>query len=297
LTGEFCQDCGQKRFVESDRRLGHLLHQFLAGVTDLDGRIWRTVRALLFQPGLLSQEYFAGRRARWISPVSLFLAVSVVYFLAPMRGGDLTLQFNQQVSGQIRALASTPEDKPLSAEDLARTGQAHTRFTSRWIDQRVHARDAAARAASNGIAGYSYHDYRVAYDAKADDVSKALVILHVPFAALALMLLFLRQHRYFAEHFVFALHFFAFWMIALQVVSPCIALMHVMPAGWAIPDVAFDWFMRALLPTYAALAVRRAYASGWVWSILAAFGMLAVVVAVNIYVYRAVQFAVTFALT
>jgi hypothetical protein len=44
LTGEFCQDCGQKRFVESDRRFGHLLHQFLTSATDLDGRVWRTVR-------------------------------------------------------------------------------------------------------------------------------------------------------------------------------------------------------------------------------------------------------------
>ena len=90
LVGEFCHACGQKRFVESDRRFGHLLQQFVASATDLDGRFWRTLRALLFQPGLLSGEYFEGRRARWLSPVSLFIAVSVVYLLAPIRGGDLS---------------------------------------------------------------------------------------------------------------------------------------------------------------------------------------------------------------
>jgi hypothetical protein len=115
LVGEFCHACGQKRFVESDRRFGHLLHQFIASATDLDGRFWRTIRALAFQPGLLSREYFDGRRARWISPVSLFLAVSVVYFLAPIRGGDLTQEFNQQVPPEIRVQALGP-DEVLSEE-------------------------------------------------------------------------------------------------------------------------------------------------------------------------------------
>src|SRR4051794_12041726 len=84
LVGPFCHACGQKRFAESDRRFGHLLHQFVASATDLDGRVWRTVRALLFRPGLLAREYFEGRRARWLSPVSLFVTVSVVYFVAPL---------------------------------------------------------------------------------------------------------------------------------------------------------------------------------------------------------------------
>ncbi len=297
LVGDFCHACGQRRFVESDRRLGHLLHLFVGSVTDLDGRVWRTVRALLFHPGLLSREYFEGRRACWISPVSLFLAISVVYFLAPFHGGDLTLQFNQQVSGRVRALASGPDEK-LSAEQLAGMGQAHTRFTERWVDERVRARDAAARKASDGATGYSYRDYRVAYDAKADDVSKSLVILHVPFAALALMLVFARKHRFFAEHFVVALHFFSFAMIALEVVLQTSGLMHLLlPAAWYPPDWIFDWLMRVLLPAYAIIALHRAYGVGWLYAVAAAFAMLAVVVTVNLYFYRAVQFLVTFALT
>src|SRR3982750_1251113 len=94
LIGAFCHVCGQRRFVDSDRSFRHLIHQFVASATDLDGRIWRTVLALMFRPGLLSREYFAGRRARWISPASLFLAVSVIYFIAPFPGSDLAPRFN-----------------------------------------------------------------------------------------------------------------------------------------------------------------------------------------------------------
>lgn len=296
LVGQFCHTCGQKRFVESDRRLGHLLHQFVASATDLDGRVWRTVRALLFRPGLLSREYFEGRRARWISPVSLFLAVSVLYFLAPLHGGDLTLQFIQQVPGEIRALSKRP-DETLTAAQLAGEGQAHSRFTTAWIEQRVRDRDAVARQASNGARGYTYQDLRAAYDAKADDVSKALVILHVPFAALALMILFWRQNRYFAEHFVFALHFFAFAILTLEVVSQVRAFaMFAVPQPWTPSEAVYDWTMRFLVPLYAVLAVHRAYGVGWVGSLISAAAMLATVLAVNLYFYRAVQFAVTFLL-
>jgi len=296
LTGEFCHACGQKRFVESDRRFGHLLQQFVASATDLDGRFWRTFRALAFQPGLLSREYFEGRRARWISPVSLFLAVSVVYFVAPSLGGDLTLQFNQQVSGPVRQLALGP-DETVTEQQAASTGQYYSPLTARWIEKRVRQREEAARSASAGASGYSYRDYRLAYDAKANDVSKALVILHVPIAALALMLMFAGQRRYYAEHFVFALHYLSFWMLSLQVVLQLSNLLNLLPAAVHPPDAAYDWLMRTLLPAYAVLAVRRAYSTGWTKALLGALGLVAAIVLFNLFVYHAVQFVVTFALT
>ena len=296
LIGEYCHVCGQKRFVEADRRFGHLLHQFIANATDLDGRAWRTLRALLFRPGLLSREYFEGRRARWLSPVSLFVTISVVYFLAPIRGGDLTMEFSQQVTPRIRELALGPDER-LSAAQLAASGQAHSRFSEGWIEARVQERDAAAREASNGATGYSYRDYRLAYNAKADDISKALVVLHAPFAALALLLLFADRRHYFAEHLVFALHYFAFWMIALEVVSQLSNLAHLLPSEWQPPTVTYDWIMRTLLPGYALLALHRAYGAGWLRAAVSGAVLLAFLVFVNLYVYRTVQFVITFALT
>src|SRR5215469_9339105 len=148
LTGPYCANCGQKRFVESDRKLGHLLHHFLASATDLDGRVWRTLRALLFRPGLLSREYFEGRRARWLSPVSIFFAASVLYFIAPLHGSDFAPTFAQQVTRHVRQLAQSPDEKPLTQEQMERAGQFHSSFTSPWVDARVRERDAKLRAAS-----------------------------------------------------------------------------------------------------------------------------------------------------
>ena len=66
----------------------------------------------------------------------------------------------------------------------------------------------------------------------------------------------------------------------------------VLPAAWN-PLPMLDWFVRILFPTYAVLAVRRAYAVGWPASIAAGAAMMFAVLMVNLYVYRAVQFALT----
>ena len=46
----------------------------------LDGRLWRTLAALLFRPGFLTREYLAGRRRRYVRPARLFLVLSIAMF-------------------------------------------------------------------------------------------------------------------------------------------------------------------------------------------------------------------------
>ena len=45
-----------------------------------DGKLWKTLFALLFRPGFLTREYFAGRRQRYIGPARLFLVSSLLLF-------------------------------------------------------------------------------------------------------------------------------------------------------------------------------------------------------------------------
>ena len=51
LEGEYCAACGQRRFRPRDRRMAHLLGESFDALTDFDGRIWRSLRAALLQPG------------------------------------------------------------------------------------------------------------------------------------------------------------------------------------------------------------------------------------------------------
>lgn len=81
LRGEHCYACGQptKGLV---RHFGSIVGDFVDTVFNIDGRIFRTLGPLLFKPGFLSLEYFAGRRVRYVSPVRLFVFTCLLAFLA-----------------------------------------------------------------------------------------------------------------------------------------------------------------------------------------------------------------------
>ena len=298
MTGAYCASCGQKRFIDADRRLGHLLAQFVEAATDLDGRFWASVRALLLQPGRLSRDYIAGRRARWMSPIALFLLVNVVYFVfAP--DSDFATPFEWEVPGRIAVLASDPGtlDEAAAARLRVQPGPLYSRFTAPLVERRVQARDATAQVASGGRSGYDYREYRRAYERKVPEISKALAIVHVPALAAVLMLLLQHTRRYYAEHFVVALHLLAFDLAAILIFVHGMSLLHVLvpPADWH--NALLNWTVRCVLTVYVVIALRRVYGIAWHWSIAATAGLFLAYVLINFYVYRPVLFLTVFALT
>ncbi len=80
LKGPFCYDCGQSK-KGLIRHFSSIVGDFLDSVLNFDTRTWRTLPALYFKPGYLSNEYFAGRRVRYVTPLRLYFFLSVVAFL------------------------------------------------------------------------------------------------------------------------------------------------------------------------------------------------------------------------
>jgi hypothetical protein len=58
-------------------------------LTSLDSRLWRTLGLLLFRPGTLTRNYLEGRRARYVAPLRLFIAASVIFFFTAAVTSDL----------------------------------------------------------------------------------------------------------------------------------------------------------------------------------------------------------------
>jgi hypothetical protein len=71
LTGPYCSSCGQKAHVH--RSLRAFIGDFIAGLMNFEGKFWRTLPALAWRPGEMTRRYIAGERARFISPVALYL--------------------------------------------------------------------------------------------------------------------------------------------------------------------------------------------------------------------------------
>jgi hypothetical protein len=86
-TGTYCPNCGQETSLALPT-VRSMLREAAGRYVALDGRMWRTLFPLLFRPGFLTREYFAGRRRRYIRPARLFLVLSIAIFALLRFTGD-----------------------------------------------------------------------------------------------------------------------------------------------------------------------------------------------------------------
>lgn len=71
LIGSFCHACGQNGHVH--KTLTSIGHDLLHGVFHFEGKVWRTLPMLVTRPGGLTRRYIDGERARFVSPLAMFL--------------------------------------------------------------------------------------------------------------------------------------------------------------------------------------------------------------------------------
>jgi len=86
LAGEYCHACGQRAHVH--RTLHAFWHDLLHGVLHFEGKIWHTLPMLAWRPGELTRRYVDGERAKFVSPMALFLfSVFLMFAVASFSGG------------------------------------------------------------------------------------------------------------------------------------------------------------------------------------------------------------------
>jgi hypothetical protein len=121
LRGPYCHNCGQpdRHFI---RFFPKVLWDMINEAFDLDSRALRTLFPLLFSPGRLSMEYIAGRRARYVNPLRLYIILSVLFFISislfTNTGEGLEISTSEGVNARIRVDGDTLEEKKKILETL-----------------------------------------------------------------------------------------------------------------------------------------------------------------------------------
>jgi len=80
LTGNFCHSCGQAGHLH--RSMLHIVEEFFHGILHFDSKAWRTLPMLAFRPGKLTYDYIHGHRARYVTPMAMFLFSVFVMFMS-----------------------------------------------------------------------------------------------------------------------------------------------------------------------------------------------------------------------
>ena len=248
----FCPKCGQND-RDYIRGLPPILGDILKETFEIDSRFFRTLKPLFLRPGELPSEFSRNRRASYISPLRLYIFTSLVFFFLlaattdfprppsaerdGVRTGRLQVEADLELDGDrtasidsLKALLPIPQQRKVD-QVLARPGMPLSKVAvysmASWASQNAQKSTADAEW-HNELGRYLLaRSIDVAEDPRA---AGSLVMDNLPFAmfvtlpayTLLLMLLYVRHHRYFTEHLIFAvqLHIFAFIILTALVALP-----------------------------------------------------------------------------
>ncbi|HVG55038.1 MAG TPA: DUF3667 domain-containing protein [Vicinamibacterales bacterium] len=262
LQGTFCSHCGQ-RVIPAHPTVRELAGDAYDELVGWDGKFAATIRTLITRPGALTHEFLEGRRARYLSPVRLYLMCSVVYFVAAAMvplpvSNDGRFDFSVGVGVGSVAEQQTPGEAAFAKAVAAGSGALTPDdriLVAQYISEQPGAFQPLMRAMATDFAGLQRRILEI--------MPRALFLL-IP--ALAAILALFHRRRPYPDHLYFALHLqtFAFAVLALSAVVQFGAPL------WLIATAQMAAAMWILV--YAILAQRRVYGETWVRTLLTAVG-------------------------
>jgi len=233
----YCGHCGQKASSD-DPTLSDFLREMTVELTELDRKIPQTIIALLARPGLLTADWFAGRRQRWISPLRLYLIASVAFFLT----GPTVERITHRSTREAVKLTMANKDGTASLTPAIRAELANG-LPARIIGVEQMERAVTHSAALNAAISAAF--------------PKAMFLL-LPLFALLTSVAWRGRRRRYPAHVYLALHLHAAWFIAFAIVTAVTAFVESDAVQMLIVFAAFLY-----VSWYALVAFRRVFGEPW----------------------------------
>lgn len=194
LQGPWCHACGQSA-EDYHRSLPRLMGEAFEGLFELDGRLWRTLPNLIFNPARLTRDYLDGHRVPQAPPFRSFLIVVVLVFLAGSIGGSKThkaVNFDEHAA----AVAKGPQPK-------ISFGDPTSDMVGKWVTAR----------------GQNAMKHPDEFKSVLATWAQRLSILALPLSAMLLgMMFFWRRGIYMFDHLIFSMHSLSFQGLLLSVI-------------------------------------------------------------------------------
>jgi hypothetical protein len=275
LAGPYCAACGQKASTPNPT-FHDLMHEFLHETLHIDGRIWRSVWLLLARPGRITVEYCAGHKARFLTPLRLYLIFSIIAVATstlPGSHSDEERRPARPVTTEQGAVSPARQVAEVADEenDVIRTGNLPVRkqLAGKLSTQEVRER-----------VSHAWHDWL-----------PRMNLFLIPIWAWLAMLVTRKARRAdthnFPEYLYFALHANAAFSASFIVDN----LIDVVP--WRHADTLGDFISVMYCAGYTVIGLRTVYRGGWTRNVLRA---LAIAILYGIIYVTAVGLLITAAL-
>ncbi|MFK5955785.1 MAG: DUF3667 domain-containing protein [Planctomycetota bacterium] len=239
-THAFCPQCGQTTHgLRASFR--DLVSDFFTVWFGAEAKSWRTLWLLFRKPGALCLEYQEGRRARYVSPLRLYLFMSVLMILTAKCRGELH-------DDAIFSMGSTASEKvPILAD--GEFGEMEQDIRDSFLSENSWWQNPIREF----LLERTHRMDRLSDNQKSAALSREMVahipialLFILPFFALYLRILWFRQDFLYFDHFIFTLQFqsFLFTLLTLILLIPA--------PGWVYASMLFFY-----PPIYLTLAQRR----------------------------------------
>ena len=232
LLGDYCHRCGAPDVASAPKTLRGFLGELAEAFTSVEhSKLLRTLSALLLRPGVLTREYFTGRRVRYIRPLALCLTVLALHLFAYSVSNSVTMfDIGRTAATSDAFLRSHGMDTKGSMSELIGQQADREKVTARVVQERIN-------------------------DRWARNISFLQIPLILLFAGV-LQLGYLRSGRFAAEHFVFSTHYISFQALFQVLMWPFYYLVGIDLSG-AVVAVSIVTNLISVL--YVTVAVRTFY--------------------------------------
>ncbi|AMR25469.1 hypothetical protein A0257_22515 (plasmid) [Hymenobacter psoromatis] len=255
---EFCPRCGQQNHAVRIG-FGHVAEEFLEGVFHFDGKVFRTLRLLLFRPGELTRRFLAGHRVPYVPPIRLYVFISFVFFFllslnSQPEGGAVRVRVGpvpvQPQGGNITIGPRLPFTK-------AQFDSLPEHLTRTQADSVLRRHHRPATFLARVMVQHLPRLMRLSPEEIRHQVLKSFSIMLfvlMPLAALLLQAAYWHQRRYYLSHLIFSVHLHCF-VFALLLLLLGLAYLPI-PENTSL-------VLTLLIPLYLLLALRRLYGQSW----------------------------------
>ena len=238
LVGPFCHACGQ-RDEPPELPARRIVQDALGDLFAWDGRVAQSLRTLVRHPGVLAEDWAAGRRARHVPPFRLYLLVSLVY--VGLTAGYETAK-DVFVVDPVEAVDDDEED---------------------------------LRESLKGFVPVAKVPALVAYAQAVISLGSRWMFVLMPLGGFGLFVLYGLRRRSYAAHFVLAIHVFTVVMLLLaarRLLQLAVAVLVQQRLGEALHGASdgLALLLFVVATGYAAASIRRFYGVGWGKAVLSA---------------------------
>jgi hypothetical protein len=231
LTGPFCAMCGQKAHVH--RSVRAFFQDFLVSLLNFEGKFWRTLPMLAWRPGEMTRRYIAGERARFISPVALYLFTVFAMFAVLNFNGALgsegsskhvKLGLDSAVTKQQQELGKLETERAIKAAEGKDVTDLDSEIAGRKqaiaVSQKLASDNPVASSNLDSVPSWLRPFARNAKDnpqlvtARVQDAASKYSWLLIPLSVPFMWLLFPLRRRYNTyDHTVFVTYSLSFMML------------------------------------------------------------------------------------